>query len=310
MKTILAFLLLAATTFAGGYTYRDGYYWSGGVAHTRYQQAYWSGCCWKYQYRYRPVNFDAAYSKEVTDVKYADPIDVSEKLLELAEMKIKYDAKLKERQQAADEVRKGLEALGMQAPSQSAYTAPSGYGAQSVTSGTTVYGYPSVNNVSSLYSDGVNLDAKLQAAQRTVDNLAKLVGEANAGNLKAIEGVAAGRDRAALVLAAAQLVSATPGVQTTTTTQAAASSTAAVTQPTSIASVISTRCAACHSASNPSGKSDLFPDGVDMSKWSTFSDQQWSAVVDAVLTGSMPKDAAALTASETREFLNARTLVE
>lgn len=321
MKTICVLLgLLSVVTDvsesrAGDYVQRDGYYWADGLAYRRYQSSYWDGCCWRYRYHYQPVQFEAAYAKEVAETKYADPVDVNAKLLGLAELKIKYDAQLKQKQQAADELQKGLQALGLQTPAASTYAQPAigSPGVAAVTSGTTVYGYQGVNNVAALYSDGVNLDARLQAMQRTVDNTIKLAETTNAASLQHLDKLVAGRDRAALILAAANLVSAVPGSQTTVTTQAAAdaqSSPSAVVASGGLAGVLQARCASCHSAQNPQGKGETFPDGVNVSNWRQFTDEQWNKTIEVILDGRMPKDAAALTPLETREFLNARPLTK
>lgn len=307
MKTLIAFLMLAAVASAGDYSYSGGYYWSGGVAHQRLQSNYWDGYCWRCRYNYRPVEFQVAYREKLVQA-YSEPIEANAFAAEVIKLKAKYDYDLEQKRIDAETIRKTLEAVGLKAPlaSTAAYTAPGGV--QQVTSGTTVYGYPSVTNVASLYSDGVNLDTKLQQAQRTVDNLAKLVGDANEGNLQAIKEVASGRDRTALVLAAAQLVSASPGIQTTTTASAQSQPVVNVMAAANLDQILTARCAKCHSGDTPKGKNDLFPQGVNLSQWTKFTDEQWKVTVAAVAEGTMPPGGNPIPLSEAREFFNAREL--
>ena len=307
MKTLIAFLVLAAACAASDYSYRDGYYWRDGIAHSRYQTSYWSGCCWKYRYNYKPVKFEAAYQEKVRD---AVSYNATEKLLEIAELKVKYDANLAKQQQEAKTIREGLQALGINAPSTASY---GGYN-QATIAGTTIYGQPSVAQTQQLYSQPINHDVHLQATERTAENMLKAVERLTAGNLEAVQHSVDAQSQVQKIQAIAELLKATPHVQTQWSAQLSNGETAQGNQATAqpvvgdIDALIEAKCASCHSANNPSGKSDIFPDGVDMKTWRQFGDEQWTAVLRSIDEKRMPKDADPLTFGEVREFLNARPL--
>lgn len=323
----LAAVCLGAPADGGGYTYSGGYYWRDGVAYSLHSVPWYDAhCrCTRYRSEYRAVKFSDAYSHKIKAVEREaeypsmTPEQFNAAVIEIAKQREEYDYKLESDRQNAEERRKTIEALGLgrgrnRSPERLESPAAGGYGVGAVTTtGTTVYGYPSVASVSQLYGDNVNLDQKLLEAQRAAVQSQRAADNANAGILKLIESVSSGRDAAAAILAAAQFKAASPAFQTTTTTQATAGASgqaggSVAASPGGLRELISQRCASCHGAEKRDGESALFPGGLDMTRGiESYGDEQWAAILRKVGSGAMPPaPAEPLTLGELKLFLNAR----
>lgn len=334
--SLAALLLLAAVADAGGYTYKDGYYWSNGLAYQRYSTSCWNGSCWCQQYYYRPVSFAHAYQKTITTAaQKAEPYEQSKALLELAKLKLQYEHAAELAQQQREELRDGLAALGLGTPeaaTPAAATAPltaspsvpytAGLASPALTTGTTVYGYqPSVATIAALSGEPVDVNARLLEAKQIVERLSTVVGEAHGQNLETIREAIVGRNEVAKALAIGHVLASTPqiesGASLSHTTATATGPGAGVlrqlqglstAEPTSLDAVIELRCASCHNAESSSGKHErLFPQGVNMRDWRQFNAAQWAAVSTAVWNGTMPKNGERLGWEEVRPFFAAHS---
>ena len=74
-------------------------------------------------------------------------------------------------------------------------------------------------------------------------------------------------------------------------------------EPLSVLEVIGSRCAECHNSAKRSGKgSELFPDGLDLTKWEDYTLEEREFVIAVVDSGRMPPGHDPLTEAEIRAF--------
>lgn len=76
-----------------------------------------------------------------------------------------------------------------------------------------------------------------------------------------------------------------------------------------LGSVFEKNCYECHSNQKAEGKSELFPDGVNLQNWLSYSAKQRNRVAEVVDSGKMPKDRPKLPFAE-RQVINAAALCE
>lgn len=204
---------------ASNYVYRNGYYYSGSQAYTRYwyqPPGYYSYGSYYYPpgYYVYTAYYPPAASTYTPSVNYTDP-DWRSKLLDLAAQRDKAEGKIRVNAFEQKYFLEAVEALGLkgnfnwqgygQAPPYSV-NPYSSYGNLQLSTagaqGSTVYGY-SYNTIASFYGD-VNLSQLYQQAQRLAENAQQLSGQATTefGALISQEGN--NRAKVAEILAKAQ----------------------------------------------------------------------------------------------------------
>ncbi len=166
---VVCLLLDAAMIFASDYTFSNGWYWKGGQAFSRTAVYDAHGCL---TYRYTP------YVAPVTNVTHitTETPNWRTKLIEVAELREKNAAKLKEAALEQQEYLQALKALGLNGPS--TYTTTTtvdayGYSQRTAPQGSTVFGYNEIADVygnvdlGELYQSAIRL---AEASQRSGDS--------------------------------------------------------------------------------------------------------------------------------------------
>lgn len=350
MKTVIALALLAASATASDYVFRDGYYWRGSQAYTRYSQptySYHNGC--RYQttsYYYTPVDHKEPVKETYKAPEKPTLPSVTDenwraKLLEFAGQRDKWRADLKASALEHNEFMEAVKVLGLEgydgeyvpryATSPYGFGSTGGYGVKTsgyggyntykkefyfnplADQGNTVYGY-SYSNLADVYG-ATDLQALYQQASRLTENAQSLAGNANSGFQSLVDKEGDARARVAAILAKAQLLRSldVPEKTVETRTQSFSAGNTAQSQAVidrmqhggaaDLQSVITKNCVTCHSASTPQGKSELFPDGVNMEAYAGFTYPQRQQVLLSVLQGKMPKNGTPLGVSDLALFV-------
>lgn len=330
MRHALLWLVMLSPTFtlADGYVFRDGYYWLGSVPYTRTQSKVWTSHCNYYlknSYAKADYKPPAVYVPPKVEIPYK-PAEVyippvpnkgwRDKLLELKEAQLAFEQKQKDAERDHKEYLEAIDALGLGGSVEPSY---SGYKLSKIQSvygpnaqqGNTVYGY-SLSTVADVYGQN-DVSVWMQQYGRAQAAAQTSAERGLDGMLQAINLEGDNRARVATIIAKAQLLQSldVPETKTQTTLEVQQSSTGgqapvvdALAQSTGadLGAMLSQRCYNCHSpdgASGVSGKSELFPQGVDLTHYDEFSIQQKRRVVESVLSGEMPKNGNGLSVEET-----------
>lgn len=295
---------------ADDFTFRDGFWWSGGVAYTRTQV--WNPITYTRGYNgylyANPQTYYWSYIRVPVIVKKVQlpakaPVGWRTQLLELAKQRDAYEGKMRllavDQKAYIDSIAAlGLtgnykwEGYGTGVPgySQSLYSSRStSYGA----SGLTQYGY-SVKSVREMYGE-TNLNTLYQQSARLTAGAQALAGKANSefsglvgaagDNAARIAEILAQAEAAERALKAARLA---PSTKETTTITGSGTSTLPPPKPVeedlAIASATDflktvgiPRCASCHSGNNIKG-------GFDILKYPTMTDEAKSKVWERLIT--------------------------
>lgn len=174
---VAIFAITCSQASGGEYSYRDGYWWKGGVAYTRTAyQAYDYSCGWYWAYQYHKVASPVSYKQA----------DWRERLLDLAKQRDAYVLGARNRQQEQALFEASVKALGLEGNfSVEGYGAGvnGGYGGgqvgpldasgyyQQAPQGSSLYGYSILGSIgaalaSSSPSEYVNHAARLRADSR------------------------------------------------------------------------------------------------------------------------------------------------
>lgn len=307
MKTALgaacaALFLLAGQASASDYVYRDGYWWCGNAAYSKWIVPAYTDCYGRYYgERYYYTYSHTAYAPKLTP---ADP-NWRSRFLDLQEKRDEAKA-FQDALNAFNGGNGGVPA----SPALSGVGVPGyGYAANSLqlgsygANGSSLYGY-STKALSDLYGDN-SLPLALQAYSRAVDNLQKSQDPAIAGLGDAVRVLASGQRSAAdtlsrgiagaLVLAASQGQGATqaqstsvpsyPGNPTPQAPPGAAQMPTADLPPAiwqAKAAIFNLNCVACHGGKKLEGK-------LDLRNVQTLTGDQWDAIVDRVTTEDLSR---------------------
>ena len=259
-----------------------------------------------------------------------------QKLLELAGARDKWRAELKASALEHNEFMEAVRVLGLEgqgddynpryaaSPYQFGGTYQStlggGYGSSSYSKkylynpqaaqGSTVYGYAGYDyaTLADVYGT-TDMKVLYDQASRLATNAQSLAGEANVGFQQLIGKESNSRERVAYILAQAQLLrsAAIPEVREETQTQNYGQNPQVLTQQhaagADLGGVIHNRCVQCHSASVSEGKSELFPQGVNMEDYQHFTFGQKQRVMQSIISGRMPKGGKQLEINEMALFL-------
>ena len=273
----------------------DGLWYRGGIGYERYLSTAVDEFGEEYAaWRYRGV------AESIT----ANTPDWRAKLLEIVERDRLEAARIEREQAEATAFQRALELLQPQAYSDGYGQGQGGYGlggygdggyggyVPNADQGTTVFGYSgnSYSMIAQLYDRNVPLVLahSLAAAQSRSDKLSSKLADKQSSlldNYAEILRIIAGD------APATDPVPEQPPRQTPQDDQLTA------------LEVISSRCAECHNAAKRSGKgSDLFPDGLDLTKWADYTLDERAFVRDVVDSGRMPPGHDPLTEAERLAF--------
>jgi mono/diheme cytochrome c family protein len=320
--------LTPSLSLADGYIFRDGYYWLGSSPYTRTQsKVYTSPHCYYYKTSYAKADYTPpVYVAPKVEIPYK-PAEVyvpptpqkgwRDKLLELKQAQLEFEQKQSAAERDHKEYLEAIEALGLGdklEPSYSGYKISklqTAYGANAQ-QGNTAYGY-SLSSVADVYGQN-DVSVWMQQYGRAQTAAQNAADRGLDGMLQAINLEGDNRSRVATILAKAQLLSAldVPETTTQTTLEVQQSSTAGQQTPVvdalaqavggDLDGMLKQRCYNCHSpqgANGVSGKSELFPNGVDLTQYAVFTLPQKKRTVESVLSGEMPKNGNGLSVEET-----------
>lgn len=338
MKTWLSNLLFAVLLFCvvpdlaadgfsvgtvlDGYTFRDGFWWKGETPHTLSRSKVWtSHCSYYYRNNFHPAAvYHAPIAKPYVPPAKADhaPKGWREKLLELKEAQVAFEQKQKNAARDHQEYMEAIKALGLDDHVDPVY---SGYKLSKIQSvyapnagqGNTVYGY-SLNTVGDVYGQN-DVSVWMQQYGRAQQQAQTVAEKGLDGMLEALKLEGDNRARVATILAKAQLLKSLDVAETRTQTTVEVQQTGTATagdgsainaQPFMAAGdglyqMLKARCYNCHSPEGQngiSGKSELFPSGVDLSKYDQFSLAQKQRTIQSVLSGEMPQGGNGLSVEE------------
>lgn len=308
----------AAVAHADDYILRDGQWWRGGLPYNRSQvKVYTSPGCYYYRYDYYPAPIKVV--EKITEKIIEKPVyppavapkGWRQQLLEMAEARDKFEQAQSAATRDHKEYLEAIKALGLGRPQAVPYgyaysTQASTYGA---VQGSTVYGY-SLSTVNDVLGDnqiGVWMQQAARAQQAAQATAEKGLG----GIFGAIELEGSNRARVASILAKAEVLKSldTPEAHTTTKVEVQGAlppnglppvPNAPQAPAADLQGLFGNKCAKCHSQQGTiQGKSDLFPQGVDLAQYPSFSYDQKKRVLETVLTGEMPKGGDPLTFEET-----------
>jgi cytochrome c553 len=285
---------------ASDYVFREGYFWKDGVPYQRYRTRYCSRGCYYYRYSYRRV-----------PVVSSKTPDWRAKLLDIASQRDRFELNNKKSALEHNEFLEAVNALGLSgnfrvngygAPVQYAQgLAASGIQQPFAEQGTSVYGY-SYSTLADVYgSTDLNVLYN-QAGNLAKDSLA-LGDRAVTGHRALVQEEGHNRARVAEILAKAQLLKAadTPSAHlkqefnfrgTVDPETGKVDLEEADMRPrydAQASAVFKAKCNRCHNANSKAGKSTIFPDGVDMTKFYAFSPKQQNHVLQVLRSGKMPK---------------------
>lgn len=284
---LLALVAITATAQASGYTYSNGYYWSGGTAYERQTAWYWDGCCWRYYYTYSKSSYQ-------TPAAATTPKGWRQQLLEIASDREENRAYLE-----------GLKALGLSAPAQAYTGSYSLYGTtQTYTSpyaaqGQTVVGY---DQLSTAYPD-IDLKLLYNQANQLAVGAQGLTDRATGDFQSLVSQESDRRAKVAEILARAQ--AATQLMQSFGESKTTKSAFAAVPTPATppqqaapdggdnngafnkeaFFNVLATKCISCHSKDTkpaPAG-------GLDLLQYFALSAEKRQAINDRLVTDDADK---------------------
>jgi mono/diheme cytochrome c family protein len=314
---LLAIFCLPGLATADSYTYRDGYYWRGATAYTRAQnKVYTAPNCYYYRYDYYPVKvIEKVVERVVEKPVYPPPAPQKgwrQQLLEMAEARDKYE---QAQAAAARDHKEYIEAIKVLGLNKGPTANPYGYAyTQNVSAygnaaqGNTVYGY-SLSSVSDVLGDN-QVGVWMQQAARA-QQAAQVTAEKGLGGIfNAIDLEGSNRARVAQILAKAEVLKSLDTAETHTQTRVEVQGALppgtippppqADPQAPTLQNLFGAKCAKCHSQQGTiQGKTDLFPQGVDLGLYPNFTYEQKRRVLDAVLDGSMPKNGDPLSIEET-----------
>lgn len=301
-------------TVLDGYTYNDGYWWRGEDAYTLRRTRVYRGygsCSYYYRNSFYKVPVivkekPVYREKTVEKISYKDP-DWREKALELA--------KDRDEQKAFLEVMKALGYNGEAAPGYNPQAANSfRYGltqteyAYAPKQGNSVFGY-GVRDLSELYSN-LDVNVAFQQASRAQQAAQQTAEKGLGGMLAAIEKQNEGKNYYVKAQAVQAILNALDTEQRVTKTKIdysgpAANLPGATVSASGLQAVMRQHCFKCHSPSGENGvlgrKSGLFPQGVDLTQYASYSPDQKKRVVETVVSGEMPQGGT-LTAQEKTLF--------
>ena len=294
---------------ADDFTFRDGFWWSGGAAYTRTQV--WNPVTYTRDYYGRlyanPQTYYWSYARVPVIVKKVQlpakaPVGWRTQLLELAKQRDLYEGKM--RLLAVDQKAyiDSIAALGLTGNYKWEGYGTSGYGSQSLyssrstsygASGLTQYGY-SVKSVREMYGE-TNLNTLYQQSARLTAGAQALAGKANTEFSGLVSAAGDNAARVAEILAQAEaaeraLKAARLPASTKETTTITGSGTAALPPPRPVEEDLSIaaatdflktvgipRCASCHSGNTIKG-------GFDILKYPTMTDEAKSKVWERIIT--------------------------
>ena len=286
MRVLFAWLLLASCALASDYTYcGNGYY---------YRNRCWyrySGGRYVYHSATYPSSTDENWRSSLTDI-----------------MREGYRAKFAV-ERSAQEHQEYMEALGvvssaMGSPGYATYAAgyQGIYGVQYVPNavqGSAVYGAAtSVRQYLDAYATS-DIDVQVQGLTRVADKLVEGVPRVVGAVSQVVDNNSSDRSRFIMQRQAheyklkeletlGKLRSTETHVETNVTTPAPAPAASAVTARA--AEVFRAKCVSCHDGKIPNGKSQLFPGGVNLAQYASFTKEQRAKVLEAVESGKMPKE--------------------
>lgn len=325
MRHVLLWLALTYPTllFGDGYTFRDGFYWKDSVPYTRTQSKVWTSHCNYYlRNSYSKANYQppAVYVPPKIEVPpvYVPPTPQKgwrDKLLDLKQAQIEFQQKQDAATRDHKEYLEAIEALGLGDKLEPNY---SGYKISKLQSvygnaqqGNTAYGY-SLSTVGDVYGEN-QVGVWMQQYGRAQAQAQSAAQNGLDGMLEAINIEGDNRARVATIIAKAQLLQSldVPETKTQTTLEVQQAQTGgnapvvdafAQAGSDSLQQMLSQRCYSCHSpqgANGVSGKSELFPFGVDLTRYPEFTVAQKRRTVESVLSGEMPKGGNGLSVEET-----------
>lgn len=295
---------------AGGYTWRDGYWWLNGRAYTRHkvQEAYtyYRGRCaytgYRWVWRYTPT-----VTKRVVITKQ----DLSEdgwrgKLLELAKQRDSYEGQLRKSAVEHNEFLESLRILGLEgnfkwngygyemqyAQGGHVYGQQSQYSQPPAAQGSTIYGYREMADIYGNVDLGALFNQAMRLRQQSYGNESKATSETHAlmgqlaADMRAIKEIEAkGRAAAAALQAAGAKDRATllrefwQSGGSTTPSGGTQGSTAPVNRNealTAMTAVVKTKCAACHNSEKKNG-------GLDLSDLTALSADQGKKILERIV---------------------------
>lgn len=323
----LVFLVLVCSSLsAGGYTFRDGFYWQGNRAFTRVSDSYWHNGRWCQRYSYR---FHHEYTAPVQVVQKleAKKLDIDDFRLEALRLAVE-DAEQRAKTEQAAEIM-GL--LGKVAPNQVQQLQGQGVQGQYAyrltntrtplaDQGSTLYG---VNSFANQYPE-VDLKLHLNQASNLAENAQRLSGQATNEFSQLILQIAdlqqqgkSADSKTAQILAVAQLlaaldaksettIEATPVIPSQSNNHHTSSGGGSEPPPqafdsSALLSVVTEKCSRCHSSEKADG--DLNLDNI-----LTFTAEQSRDLVNRVLSTDeslrMPKGGNPLSIEEAQHFVD------
>tara|TARA_R110000803_G_scaffold205530_3_gene272268 strand:+ start:6607 stop:7641 length:1035 start_codon:yes stop_codon:yes gene_type:complete len=331
LSSLVALDLTHAETDVNGYVARDGAWWNGhGNRFKRYRvKQYTSRCCYRYVYQYK------AWPVVVKAISYKDD-NFALKALAIAGAKDKEYHALQRDALKHNQALELVKALGLEGnPNINVRYATDPFGMAAMgyrnsqyvpnaAQGNSNYGY-SVNTLVKSYN-ALDTNVALQQLARGQEGAQATSAQALLGIKETIDLEGNHRYRVAVKLAQAELVrtqaaaqaallkaSAVPEVEVRTETKVFGSAPGAgiplhAFSVDRLTAVIASRCSGCHSATLDESKpSKLFPDGVKMANYGTFTAEQKGRIAQLILSGDMPtkKGGGPLDVSESALFFAA-----
>ena len=295
----------AVGTVISGYTFgSDGYWWNNNVAFKRVavrQKIFTSRCTYYWQTTYQ---WQRVSSYQAPKVSYQDE-NWRKRLLKIAESRDRYQQQAKRSALEHNEFLEAVRVLGLD--DYADYTpryATNPYNFQQAQSsqsyvpnaqqGSSVYGY-SYSTLADLYGSN-DLSTLYQQAGRLTERAQSLAGDANTQFQSTVQLEGDNRARVAMILAKAQLLRAadTPEAHVQQKLEVFGNKPLQGQSPaqiaTSLSGLMANKCTKCHSDGNAQGRRTLFPSGVDLTQYASYSVAQKRRTVEVVLAGDMPKN--------------------
>jgi len=297
---LVLMLVVLMARCSAEHVWRDGYWWSAGVAHERYrchiERRVNTGSCWRtirvLSWCYRPVQVQVDGSE--------GPIPYSPnwrtKLLEIAQAREEYtafSASVREMGLAAAVPPSAVQGGPNAAYGQIQYV-------PNAQQPNVAYGYGGLNSVGRLF-DNQSLALAVNALARGQDRSYDVTEKINAGLANLSRSLGNNQVRVAQVLAAnLREESEAEEGPSSDSSDAVAATSGDHTAP--LAAIITKHCLSCHGEAKKSKPTDIFPAGLDLRQILGFNPVQRQRVVDQILSGEMPHEREALPLESVRPF--------